>query len=159
ETRSGIELLLGSRVALDFELVTAAVQGTPIVVFAVAAAQNRAPVNTRIGAESMRSLPAQNRNFTDLAGLAPTMGAEFSLGGHRTTSTNIQVDGLQSRNMLRGGELGRGPYTISMEAVREFEVLTNAYDVTEGRAGGGLIRAATQSGTNELRGSIFTFHR
>lgn len=159
ETRSSLELVLSARVALDFELTTAPLEVAPIVVVAEAESKSRAPVNTRIGAENMRAIPAQGRNFTDLAGLAPTMGAEFSLGGHRTTSTNIQIDGLQARNMLRGGELGRGPYTVSMEAVREFEVVTNSYDVTEARAGGGSIRAATQSGTNELRGSIFTFHR
>jgi hypothetical protein len=61
--------------------------------------------------------------------------------------------------MLRGGELGRGPYTISMEAIREFEVVTNVYDVTQGRMGGGSISAATKSGTNELVGSVFTYAR
>jgi hypothetical protein len=87
------------------------------------------------------------------------MGADFSLGGLRGTSTNMQIDGLQARNMLRGGELGRGPYTVSMEAIREFEVVTNAYDVTEGRSGGGTVRTATHSGTNQLRGSLFMFYR
>ncbi len=159
ESRTGLDLTLGTRIALAFDLAPAPIEVDPIVIVGSAARDDRAPLNTRIATETMRSLPVQNRNFTDLAALAPTMGAELSLGGHRSTSTNIQIDGLQSRNMLRGGELGRGPYTVSMEAVREFEVVTNTYDVTEGRSGGGTLRAATQSGTNQVRGSVFTFYR
>ncbi|MEQ1856697.1 MAG: carboxypeptidase regulatory-like domain-containing protein [Longimicrobiales bacterium] len=159
ETRTEVELMLGGRVALDMDLEPAPIAIEPIVAVAGVEVRARAPVNTRIAGATMRNLPAQNRNFTDLSSLAPTMGADFSLGGMRTTSTNIQIDGLQSRNMLRGGELGRGPYTVSMEAVREFEVITNEYDVSEGRSGGGLIRAATQFGTDEVRGSLFVFHR
>ena len=49
--------------------------------------------------------------------------------------------------------------TISQEAVREFEVATNDYDVTQGRQGGGSISATTKSGTNEFSGSAFFFHR
>lgn len=158
-TRTEIELTLGARVALQIDLDPSPIAIEPIVAVASAGARARAPVDTRIANETLRYLPAQNRNFADLSSLAPTMGAELSLGGMRTTSTNIHLDGLQARNMLRGGELGRGPYTVSMEAVREFEVVTNEYDVGEGRSGGGLIRAATQFGTDEPRGSLFLFHR
>src|SRR5262245_1256870 len=121
ETRSGFELALGERLAIDLHLSPSAVGLGRIVAHPDPLASARSTVNTRIDARDMQAVPARGRNFTDLAGLAPTMGAEFSLGGHRTTSTNIQIDGMQARNMLRGGELGRGPYTISMEAVREFE--------------------------------------
>jgi hypothetical protein len=61
--------------------------------------------------------------------------------------------------MLRAGEDGAGPFTISLEAVQEFEVNTNVYDVSQGRAGGGTISAATRSGTNTFAGSVFAFHR
>ncbi len=46
-----------------------------------------------------------------------------------------------------------------MEAVREFKVVTNQYDVTYGRSGGGTISTVTKSGTNTLSGSAFTFAR
>ena len=51
------------------------------------------------------------------------------------------------------------PYAISMEAIREFKVVTNEYDVTNGRAGGGTISTVTKSGTNQLTGSAFTYLR
>jgi hypothetical protein len=115
--------------------------------------------STRIGGGELRSLPTTGRNFTDLAGLAPTVGPTLSINGQRPTATDIRLDGLQSRNMLRGGELGRGPYTVSMEAIREFEVVTNVYDVTLGRQGGGTISAATRAGTNTWTGTFFAYGR
>lgn len=37
--------------------------------------------------------------------------------------------------------------------------MTNEYDVTNGRAGGGTISTVTKSGTNQLTGSAFTYLR
>ena len=51
------------------------------------------------------------------------------------------------------------PYSISIEAVREFKVVTNQYDVTYGRAGGGTVSAVTKAGTNTLSGSVFGYGR
>ncbi len=122
----------------------------------------RAPsmgANLRVGAEMIAAIPAVGRNFTDLTALAPTTGVQSSLLGQRWTSTDIRIDGAQSRNMLRAGEFGAGPFTLSLEAIREFEVTSAAYDVTLGRQGGGSVRAATKAGTNEWSASVFTYYR
>ena len=160
-TKSGYRLTLGARLRVDFTLAERATALAPVVVDADTAAVflQRLGGSTRIGAAALGDLPAVGRNFTDLAALAPTVGSEFSIGGARATSTDVRIDGLQARNMLRGGELGRGPYTISMEAIREFEVVTNVYDVTMGRMGGGAISAVTKSGTNQMVGSVFAYTR
>jgi len=47
---------------------------------------------------------------------------------------------------------------VSLEAIREFEVSTNDYDVTKGRQGGGSVSVVTKSGTNTFTGSAFGFH-
>jgi hypothetical protein len=62
-------------------------------------------------------------------------GGDINLGGQRRTSTNVTI-GLILEIPL--GEIGRG-HTISQEAIREFEVSTNDYDVFTGRQGGGLL--------------------
>jgi hypothetical protein len=64
----------------------------------------------RIGDATIARIPAVNRNFTDLAALAPTAGPQLSFLGQRWTSTDVRIDGLQARNMLRAGELGAGPF-------------------------------------------------
>ena len=115
---------------------------------------------TEISSSQIRNLPTEGRNFTRLTSLSPLQGGgSINLGGQRRTSTNVTIDGVNGRNQLTAGEIGRGPYTISQEAVREFEVSTNDYDVTEGRQVGGSISATTKSGTNEFQGSAFFFHR
>lgn len=159
--QSGYELALGSRVEVALHLPDRAVALEAVVVAADGgfARDLRLGGSTRIGGAELRTLPTTGRNFTDLAGLAPTVGPSLSVNGQRPTATDIRLDGLQSRNMLRGGELGRGPYTVSMEAIREFEVVTNVYDVTLGRQGGGTISAATREGTNRWTGTFFAYGR
>src|SRR5262249_47095115 len=46
-----------------------------------------------------------------------------------------------------------------VETVREFRVITNAYDAEYGRHTGGVISAVTKSGTNQFHGSVFEFLR
>ncbi|HVH11546.1 MAG TPA: carboxypeptidase regulatory-like domain-containing protein, partial [Longimicrobium sp.] len=159
--QTGYTLALGSRVEVALSLPDQAVALEAVVVSGDGgfARDLRLGGSTRIGGEELRSLPTTGRNFTDLAGLAPTVGPTLSVNGQRPTATDIRLDGLQSRNMLRGGELGRGPYTVSMEAIREFEVVTNVYDVTLGRQGGGTISAATREGTNTWTGTFFAYGR
>jgi len=116
--------------------------------------------STKIGAGQIKNLPTEGRNFTRLTSLSPLQGGgSINLGGQRRTSTNVTIDGVNFRNTLTAGEIGRGPYTISQEAIREFEVSTNDYDVAQGRQGGGSITSVTKSGTNELSGSAFFYHR
>ncbi len=51
------------------------------------------------------------------------------------------------------------PFSISIEAVREFKITTNQYDVTLGRSGGGTVSAVTKSGTNKFSGSAWEYLR
>ena len=161
EPRSGYELSLGSRVLVDVVLHRAAAELAPTIVLS-SKTEHRTPsmgANYRVSAEQLSGVPAVNRNFTDLSALSPATGVQSSLFGQRWTSTDIRVDGALARNMLRAGEFGAGPFTLSMEAIREFEVTSAVYDVTQGRQGAGSIRAATKAGTNTWTGSAFTYYR
>jgi hypothetical protein len=161
EAQSGYDLTLGRRVILDLTLQPAPIDLPSVMVAGTESQSRRANLggNLRVDAEALARVPAANRNFTDLASLAPTSGVQSSLLGQRWTSTDVRIDGAQARNMLRAGEFGAGPFTLSMEAIREFEVSTSVYDVTQGRQGGGSIRAATRAGTNTWTGSAFTYYR
>jgi hypothetical protein len=115
--------------------------------------------STSISARNIAKLPVNGRNFTSLIDLSP-LSRGGSISGQLATSTNYSIDGMTAKNPTFGGTATPGaPYSISIEAVREFKVVTNQYDVTYGRSGGGAITTATKSGTNELSGSAFTFAR
>jgi hypothetical protein len=113
---------------------------------------------TRIGEQQVPELPNQNRRFQDLTKLSPLAGSGTSLGGARPMSTDVRIDGVGAQ-MNNTGQTFAGPLTMTMEAIREFEIATNEYDVTKGRQGGGLINAVTKSGTNRWGGSAFSYYR
>lgn len=82
----------------------------------------------------------------------------------------LQPGRYQARALLEGfrAEM-RGPIRLTVgrevvinfvvETVREFQVLVGNHSAEFGRAAGGIINAVTRSGTNELHGSVFEFHR
>jgi hypothetical protein len=161
--REGFQLNLGDVVRVDFELGAEAVEleGLVIETGGVRDMAVRRIEATNIRGPVLDALPAQGRDFTDLASLDPTFirtgGRNLSIAGARGTQTEFQIDGMSARRSLSGGTSGQGAYTLSMAAIREFEVTRNEYDVRFGRAAGG-INAATRSGTNEFEGQIFAFH-
>ncbi|OQP64280.1 TonB-dependent receptor [Niastella vici] len=116
---------------------------------------------TAVSARDISRLPVNGRNFTSLIDLSP-LSSGSNLAGQLGSSTNITIDGTSAKNPTSSsGTNSRigGPYAISMEAIREFKVVTNQYDVTYGRSGGGTVSTVTKSGTNTLSGSAFMFSR
>ncbi|MFL5746021.1 MAG: carboxypeptidase regulatory-like domain-containing protein [Niastella sp.] len=116
---------------------------------------------TSVSARDISRLPVNGRNFTSLIDLSP-LSSGSNLAGQLGSSTNITIDGTSAKNPTSSsGTNSRigGPYALSMEAIREFKVVTNQYDVTYGRSGGGTISTVTKAGTNTLSGSAFLFSR
>jgi hypothetical protein len=116
---------------------------------------------TSVTARDISRLPVNGRNFTTLIDLSP-LSSGSNLAGQLGSSTNITIDGTSAKNPTSSsGTNSRigGPYAVSMEAIREFKVVTNQYDVTYGRSGGGTISTVTKSGTNTYSGSVFMFSR
>ena len=161
ERRTGFELNLGDRVSFDFRLGEGLDELAEILVEAedVQARIERFGASRALSQGEIARLPTPDRNFTNLAALSPQMGPALSIGGSRRMSTNVTIDGANARRSLTGGDIAGGPFTVSMEAIREFEVSTNNYDVTQGRQGGGGINAVTRAGSNVFTGSAFTYHR
>jgi hypothetical protein len=116
--------------------------------------------STAVSANQIKALPLEGRNFSGLVALSPLQGnGAANLGGHRSGSTNITIDGGNFRSPLWAGTSGGGPQQISQEAIREFEISTNDYAVTQGRQGGGAVNAVTKNGTNEVKGTVFFYNR
>jgi hypothetical protein len=117
--------------------------------------------STSITARDITRLPVNGRNFTSLTDLSP-LSRGGNISGQLGSSTNYTIDGMNAKNPTSAGATtsrSGAPYSISMEAVREFQVVTNQYDVTYGRSGGGTVSAVTKSGTNQFTGSVFNYTR
>src|SRR6185436_3213646 len=107
------------------------------------------------------NIPSDGRNYLDFALLTPNVtpstgvGSGLNLSGGRARSNNVTADGFSNNNQAINGVR----VLFSQEAVREFQILANSYAAEYGNASGGVINVVSQSGTNELNGSLFGFFR
>lgn len=160
KTFRGISLNQGDNIKLDIVLgeETKELSEVSVVANSMVNSIDRLGSSTAVTAKDMATLPVNGRNFNSLVDLSPVSNGN-SLLGQLYSSSNYTIDGMTNRSPLSSGSTNRGPFSISMEAIREFEVVTNDYDVTNGRSGGGIISAVTKTGTNRLEGSAFFFNR
>ncbi len=129
---------------------------------------SRSQTSTVVEEKLIRDLPINGRNFLDFTTLTPGVvrdprGGDLSFGGQRGTVNSFLIDGADSNNLFFGQTLGRqgvrNPYSVSMDAVQEFQVNTNSYAPEIGRAAAGVVNVITKSGTNEFHGTGFFFYR
>lgn len=155
-----ISLNQGDNIQLNFTLSEQATALNEVSITAkpVTGRIDKLGATTSVTAKDMSVLPVNGRNFTSLMDLSPVSNGGNILG-QLGSSTNYTIDGMSNRSPLSSGTTNRGPFSISMEAIREFEISTNDYDVVNGRSGGGIVSVVTKSGTNTLEGSAFLFNR
>jgi outer membrane receptor protein involved in Fe transport len=163
QQRENYSLNQGDLLRINIQMQVAAASMNEVTV--TASGQRKKSENfgaaTTVTARDISRLPVNGRNFTTLIDLSP-LSSGNSLSGQLGSSTNITIDGTSAKNPTSSAGTNTrigGPYAISMEAIREFKVVTNQYDVTYGRSGGGTISTVTKSGTNTMSGSVFMFSR
>lgn len=115
-----------------------------------------------ISTQQVLQLPV-SRNAYNTVGLAPGVMGNSSAGtntgaiisGGRASTTAVLFDGQETRNNSTGGN----SYTPPMESVGELRVLTSNFSAEYGRSTGGVVTAASSTGTNDLHGSAYEFLR
>lgn len=160
---TGIQLNQGDVARVNIEMISSsfAIDAVEVNAQGLVNTKDYLGAATAVSSNTIRSLPVNGRNFTSLTDLSP-LARGGSISGQLGSSTNFTIDGMNAKNPTSAGSTtsrSGAPYSLSMEAVREFKVVTNQYDVTFGRSGGGTISAATKSGTNTVTGSVFGFGR
>jgi hypothetical protein len=159
QTKKGYSLNQGDDQRVDFNLKESNVLLETINVVASSLKSTSAMdgAATSVTTNDLNKLPVKGRNFSSLIALSP-LSTGTSLAGQLSTSTNFIIDGMTAKGPTSGGSTTSRndvPYAISMEAIREFKVVTNEYDVSNGRAGGGTISTVTKQGTNTFKGDAF----
>src|SRR4029453_13158004 len=122
--------------------------------------------STNINQTTIANLPTNTRRWSTFALMTPGAAPDgnFGLVSFRGISGLLNsntVDGGDNTQAFFAEERGRTrlAYSVSADAVREFQVTTSNYSAEYGRAAGGVVNAVTKSGTNELHGSGFYFIR
>ena len=117
---------------------------------------------------TVESTPILGRKFEDLLTLTPGVsivqgadGDEITFAGQRGVFNNISLDGGDFNNGFFGEQVGgqRAAIDITLDAVKEFQVIATGAPAEFGRTAGGVVNVITKSGTNQTRGSLFHFQR
>jgi hypothetical protein len=77
----------------------------------------------------------------------------FSFAGLRPRSNMLTIDGLDNNDRYSGTSRTE----LSLEIVREFQVVSHGWTAENGGASGGAINVVTKSGTNIFHGDVFVF--
>ncbi len=162
--RRGLVLQVGQVATVDVTLsIAAQVQQLTITESAPIVETGRSSVGAVVNSNEIDNLPINGRNFLDYArtvgGVTAQQGtgqgSGLSFNGQRGRSNNISVDGADNNGQLNGNTR----MTMSQEAVREFQVVSNLFAPEYGNAGGGLVNVVSRSGTNDYHGNVFLFVR
>jgi len=160
---------IGGNVSLDIRMRVGLEESLTVVADAPLVETTRSEISSVVNEKMVANLPTNGRNFIDFVLTTPGVvkdvrAGDISFAGQRGTLNSLVVDGANNDNTFFGQALGRtgsgrAPYQFSQDAVKEFEVNSNAYSAEYGRAGGAVINVVTKSGTNALDGTAFYFLR
>ena len=126
------------------------------------------PSATTLNETTIGNTPILGRKFEDLLTLTPGVsvvqgpdGDEITFAGQRGVFNNISLDGGDYNNGFFGEQVGgqRAAIDITLEAVKEFQVVATGANAEFGRTAGGIVNVITKSGTNQVKGSLFHFQR
>lgn len=156
-----LELLVGQHMTVPkVTLKVASVQETVTVTSQAPLIDvTSAQVSGNIDRRQMAELPLQGRNWEELALMVKGITANniTNTPGVSDDQYQLNLDGQQITQRVSGSSFGEPK--LSREAIAEFQVQTNLYDITEGRSTGVQVQAISRSGTNQLHGSTFGFFR
>jgi hypothetical protein len=135
---------------------------------AAAVDSSRVAVASTLNERTIETTPILGRKFEDLLTLTPGVsvvqgpdGDEITFAGQRGVFNNISLDGGDYNNGFFGEQMGgqRAAIDITLEAVKEFQVVATGANAEFGRTAGGVVNVITKSGTNDVRGSLFHYQR
>jgi|GEM_PF-164081 len=165
--RAGIILAIGQ--TLHFNIVLAAAGAAAAITVTdqpLGIDPSQTSMTTSVDTEKIEELPARSRNYLSFVLLAPGVGASqtatgqtqltdsgFTFGGLRGRSNNLSIDGLDNNDEYTGSSRTE----LSLEIVREFQVVNNGLSAEFGGAAGGSINVVTKTGANQIHGDAFLF--
>jgi len=110
-----------------------------------------------------------SRSYLDLVKLVPGVVSTINLetagmgglsniaaNGQRVNSNQLSINGISNTDT---GSNGSQNVTLSLDSIDEFKMLTGVYQAEYGRAMGAQISVVTKSGSSDLHGSGYWYHR
>ncbi|QTD53506.1 TonB-dependent receptor [Sulfidibacter corallicola] len=166
------KMFIGQKVDINFEVTPGGISEEVTVTAEIQATDlTKSDLSIPIRNEQMEKLPLNGRNFLEVATLAPgtkpaaggASGSGLTTGASTASSLGFYVDGSDRKNeIVDGGMVGQfisSSNAFPLSAIREYRVVTQLYKAEFAKASGGVVTAATKSGTNDLNGEVFFTYR
>ena len=156
-----VELLVGQNATVPFVMKLAQVTETVTItgespLVDISSSQVAGNVDRR----QMEQLPLQGRNWMELSKLVKGITANDvtnTPGVGADDMFQLNLDGQQITQKIAGS--GFGQPRFSRESIAEFQIVTNMFDITQGRSAGIQVQAISKSGTNTNSGSFYGYFR
>ncbi|HEU4478718.1 MAG TPA: TonB-dependent receptor [Pyrinomonadaceae bacterium] len=161
-------LTVGQLLTLTIPLSVSGVEGQVTITSTPTVDTAKTEASTTLNETAVSTTPILGRKFEDLLTLTPNVsitqgpdGDEINFAGQRGIFNNVSLDGGDYNNGFFGEQLGgqRAAIDITLEAVKEFQVVATGASAEFGRTAGGVINVITKSGGNDVHGSAFYFQR
>ena len=169
-TQRNLTLHVNDRLQIDGRLGVGGVAESVEVTVSRELVQSVPQLQTTMASRQVQELPLNNRNFVQLATLAPGVSSDLSdevgvgltstvsisINGGRRNAVNWLVDGVSNVDVGSNITLLSTP---TLESIAEFKIITNGYQAEWPRSGGGIVNVVTKSGSNRFSGSAYEFLR
>jgi carboxypeptidase family protein len=177
-SQTGINLVVGQQAVVNWKLEVGAVtEQVTVAGEAPLVNTTTASVSGLVGEKAVKELPLNGRSFDMLitlnagsaavtslksnVGNAAQSGNMFTVSGRRFFENLFILNGVEYTGPSQGHSVpgGVSGQMLGIDAVREFNVLSDTYSAEYGKRPGAQVSIVTQSGTNQLHGSLFEFLR
>lgn len=162
-TVSGIHITVNLSTGINLTLKVGAIsQNVTVQANAIQLETENSELGGTVSRQQIIELPQLGRNPYNLLALQPGVlpvyfnaGIQAQINGGMANTSNVLLDGATQGNSS-SGDLA---YTPPLESVGELKLITNNYSAEYGMSGGGVVTAASESGTNVFHGSVYEYVR
>src|SRR6266705_1512089 len=175
DVRRGINLVVGQQAVIDLTLeVGGAAELVTVTEEAPLVNTTTSSTSGLITEQQIKELPLNGRSFDQLlmmnvgmvnnsSNVQNNAWTSFSVAGKRPETNRFVINGVDYIGGTAAGlyiaPSGAGGQLLGVDAVREYNVLSDTYGAEYGKRAGGQISIVTSSGTNQLHGSVYEFLR
>ncbi|HKU27966.1 MAG TPA: carboxypeptidase regulatory-like domain-containing protein, partial [Candidatus Sulfotelmatobacter sp.] len=166
--QENVELTVGQAITLPASMKVSGVAETVTVTDTTNIDVTATESSSTLNQFTVEQTPILGRKFEDLLTLTPGVsivqgpdGDEINFAGQRGIFNNISLDGGDYNNGFFGEQVGgqRAAIDITLDAVKEFQVVATGATAEFGRTAGGVVNVITKSGTDQLHGTLFHYQR
>jgi hypothetical protein len=166
--QENVNLTVGQVITIPVTMKVSSVSQQIVVTDVPVVEVTKTESSSTLDEAAVATTPVLGRKFEDLLTLTPGVsisqgpdGDEININGQRGIFNNISLDGGDYNNGFFGEQAGgqRAAVDITLEAVKEFQIIASGANPEFGRTAGGVVNVITKSGTNDIHGSLFEYFR